>query len=305
MHKLKLLIDKRIFPWALWNFVVDQYRSLSYLSQSKDKSNVVICLTCDAEDTVTSKVSEISAGLKDFAKVFTRKTVGTILIQGALVNSQRIILKKLSRQGFEIGLHGFTHDNWGETQWFLTDKVLTTREKNDYLTKAGAVFKKASLPAPRSFRAPNLNSNNATSELLKKNGYTVDSSFPSFLGYGSINITKGELTYIPVSSFSRSHLASKGPVPFLTYQMWTTENIIKWSRSELLQRAKEIIDQQLSLGIKPCLVILTHSWEFSSNFRFKYASKINIKKLRRALSWLEDGFNVNYLTLQAYAKEMK
>lgn len=93
--------------------------------------------------------------------------LGTIFIQGSLVEENADRILSLQNAGFEIGLHGYNHELWGRAQWYLSDRPMSVAEKESLVRMALDAFRKVGLRRPGAFRAPNLVIDGPTLEYLE------------------------------------------------------------------------------------------------------------------------------------------
>ncbi|MDT8399909.1 MAG: polysaccharide deacetylase family protein [Pseudomonadales bacterium] len=76
-------------------------------------------------------------------------------------------LQELLRQGHELGMHGWQHEDW---------KTLTATQARDLAERATAALERASGTRPRAFRAPGGARSSATAQILSDLGYRIDAS---------------------------------------------------------------------------------------------------------------------------------
>lgn len=281
------LSDKRVPPKLLWT-VLNQAKHSS--SEKEKVNNVFISWTVDVENIVSNDPELLNNQVDSLTHFFKQnKITGTFFVQGEIVTEISNSLRNAVKSGIEVGLHGYTHDNWGSVKWFLNDKILTRVEKEKFLNQALSDFKTAKLDRPVSFRAPNLSISSETLNLLYEKGFILDSSYGSYLGHGSTNSSakNGQIAEIPVSSPGSSIISWKGLLPYLSFQMLTVENIIKWTDSEAQNYITEVMAQQAEINLPAHFVILSHNWEFSKNSKFAYGSTENFKKILKFLDLIK------------------
>jgi hypothetical protein len=207
------------------------------------------------------------------------KVRATFFVQGELIESFGAILRSLSNKGHEIGVHGYTHQNWGNFVWFWNEPPLSLETKRNHLAMVRDLFSKNRLPEPKSFRAPNLNINRESLRLLRGFNYLVDSSWPSFRAPGQKKQKVAGITQIPLTSLAKPRIIRKiGILPVRDYYPLNFCNVQKMSSSEL----KSYIDGLSS----NCFVFLAHPWEFETDHCYTILEEMIARlSFRNEISW--------------------
>lgn len=254
------LKDKRQ-PWFMFHHKIRKMQKLRK-----------VCITFDIEENYPDKsVKGVNEFLIKIQKILDKENIpATFFIQGEIIPK---IVKNLHPKKHEIGLHGYKHNNWGNPVWFWSEKPLSIEQKEKDLVKALSLCRKYDLPNPKSFRAPNLNTNADTTSLLQKNGFKVDSSRDSFRN-DSQRSKLQNLSEIPVSSFN--------------HQVFNLANYPK------------IKDKDAYISHFEDLIFLAHPWEFYPNMKFSYCSKLNYRLFQDMIIYLKKS-NPKWQTIQQLA----
>lgn len=111
----------------------------------------------------------VSQGLLRFEKICDKHKVKPVLfVVGGIVKKNKKILKRLSKKGWDISLHGYSHIRFDD---------LSYKEKEQEIKKSLEVFKKELGIKPKGFRAPQHSFDSETLDLLQKYGFEYDSSY--------------------------------------------------------------------------------------------------------------------------------
>ena len=233
----------------------------------------------------------------------------TIFVEGSLVEDNSWTLRSLQQKGIEIGLHGYRHELWGRSQWYLSDRPLTLERRKALLEAGIEAFRRAGLPRPVMFRSPNLVADMSTVHLLAEQGFRVDSSLPSHRGvlpipqfFGKL----GELVRIPVTADPTPSLSRRGVLPYYRFRTCSLKSLREMKKEELLLYVSRIVALQEALGFLPHIVILSHSWEFLNplvrNPGYDYCCPENFELLREIDCLLFDKFDVRDVSMSTLAE---
>ena len=267
---------------------------------------LLLCLTFDVEIGYGSyRISDRTSYITQFLHmVEDHPDWRTLFVEGRLVNENSSTLRSLSKKGFELGLHGYSHELWGDQQWYLPDKALTVVQRAALLRAGIEAFETAGLEKPVSFRAPNLVADGHTIQLLSENGFTVDSSLPSHRGVmpiprvlsGRNQITQIPVTVDPIPSYSRRWI-----LPYRTFRQCNLRTLRQMTGKELSEYVMRISAIQQALGFAPHLVVLAHSWEFfdppGKRSELSYCSPTNAYTLHNLVQTLSDDFEVQPVSI--------
>lgn len=211
------------------------------------------------------------------------------------------------QNAYEIGLHGYHHELWGHPQWYLADSPLSVREKDSLLKMALEVFGKEGLHRPEAFRAPNLIIDGPTLDVLRRNGFTVDSSLPSHKGPLPIPILGHDsngLVRIPVSVDPVPVLRRRLVLPYLRYRVFNMKMLKGLTSRDILFSLNRIITIQNQYGVPAHLVINSHSWEFYEPTvpAFSYCSEMNFEFLQNLTKLLAENYDLEHVTMTTLAR---
>lgn len=309
---LDLALDPRIPP-NLFVTLLRTHRLRHMMDKGKPHGGdrLFIAHTFDVErnygsDRAEGTCGEVSQFLATLGDV---RTDITIFVEGSLIEENSRALRSLQQRGIEIGLHGYHHELWGRSQWYLPDRPLTLERKRALLKAGIEAFQSAGLPRPVMFRSPNLVADMSTVHLLAEEGFRVDSSLPSHRGvlpvpqfFGRL----GGLVRIPVTADPIPSLSRKGLLPYYRYRTCSLKGLREMSKEELLQYVSRIVTLQETLGFPPHILSLSHSWEFLnpllSNSGYDYCCPENFEFLRDLDCMLFDKFNVRHVSMSALAE---
>ena len=281
---LDLLVDQR-FPWLF-------YKQLFIKNKLNNEASkkIRVAITFDVEQDNNSEAKKSLTKAKSFLEIISeilKAKPATFFIQGDLVAELGKELAFLQKK-HELGLHGFSHNRlWGKPVWFLKDKPLNKKEKEIFIKKSLENFSRARLSKPQSFRAPNMVIDGETIKILNKYGFKVDSSFSSFRNFSLPFIKEGVLE-IPVSNLFQPRIRFIKLVPVLDFQVLNIENL----KRSIKKNWQENIWQMVKFSQHNFLVFLAHSWDF------------NKQVFQNFIDFLEDNWQVRYLTIQELAGEL-
>jgi peptidoglycan/xylan/chitin deacetylase (PgdA/CDA1 family) len=271
-------------------------------------------LTFDIEDNLDptgQRQRDIEHDISFFKKVVpmlnSQKCPSTFFVQGNLISEISPILKEVEDKD-EIGLHGFHHELWGDEKWFSKHKALPLQVKKNLLKEALDAFSSNNLERPTSFRAPDMILNHETSVLLKEDGFTVDSSFPSYMGFHSSLPQQSDplvpmsipITSSPFPSFSFKYL-----IPFARYNLLNMNTLRRLTDEELLELIETVLRYEHFLGVSPQIVFLSHSWDYlnkGSSPKFWYCSESNFEFLFKKLSLIKEKLPIKFVTMRQLSK---
>lgn len=235
----------------------------------------------------------------------------TVFVEGELVAENPGILRDLEKRGFEIGVHGYSHELWGPPQWYLSKKPLRPGQRAALLDSSVRTFLDSGLKRPLSFRAPNLVSDDTTTRLLMVKGFRVDSSLPSHKGVPPVPKFLGwpeGLVRIPVSADPSPVLSLKFAIPHFRFRVCNLKTL-KEIRTGLAQFASRVFTLQHALGFPSHLVALYHSWEFFDPLiddeRYDYCSRDNFAFVKSVASELSSKFRVKYVSMITLADRLQ
>jgi len=319
IHSLNRFLDFTSDPRMLHNFIpaISRRRRVASLLRNARHLNgreLLVAFTCDVELAYGShRVNRNNPNMSTLLRsILDSSIIDTVFVEGHLVEENAGDLCLLRKRGVEIGLHGYRHELWGRSQWYLPDRP-TAQEQRKVLLEAGMqAFLDAGLLRPVIFRAPNLVVDTSTLGLLVKNGFCVDSSLPSHRGVLPIPQFFDEaesLVRIPVTSDPIPLLTRKGALPYYRYTVFNLKTLAEMRRERLLKHLSRIVALQEALGFSPHIVILSHSWEFSNpvaeNGNYGYCSPRNFEVIQFLDSTFSEAFSVKHATISALAELLK
>lgn len=314
-NPLLRFLDFVLDPRMPHNFLGTALRNRKLLSKINTHQNIggelFVALTFDVENEYGShRLEGGGTTVRPFLEQMRDWDVpATIFVEGCLVGQNADILLELERNEIENGLHGFRHELWGPAQWFLADRPVSSEQKTHLLEVALEDCRAAGLRRPVVFRAPNLTADNSTIELLGENGFQVDSSLPSHRGVLPVPQFPGGLkgiVRIPVTADPIPFLARKSFLPYCRFRVCNLKNLKEITLNGILDIASRIISIQELLGCLPHLVVLSHSWEFSTPLtndpKYGYCSVTNYEFLREVTNWLRQHFKVRFVSMSDLGK---
>ncbi len=272
-----------------------------------DRSEIDFLLTVDVEYDYGSLGSQetrcIAPFLQKVKTLFDKHGIhATLFIQGNLVEPFAAQLSQLGTT-HEIGLHGYAHESWGKA-WFAKGSAPTKQECQKMIDKSFDAFNNAGIKRPIAFRAPNMVLGKEPAATLKKYGFRVDSSFPSYFGGEAIKRTQDGLLEVPVSFDPRPVFSRFG---IAHHTVFNTYNISNESiKSNLAESAIRLAKLQALRGQKPFVVFLCHPWEFFEmdprmpKDKLGYSSPDNLSRIGDFLSKLGSSFKLNFKTLAEF-----
>ena len=190
----------------------------------------------------------------------------------------------------EVGNHGYQHSAVGNNWWLRNED-----KKYDpafIIEKSTALIKDHLNELPVSFRAPKFSIAPPTFSLLKKYGYSIDSSLAPFNDQ-LFPVSVNGMLEIPVSRVPKPHWHFSG-FPHLRYDSLMV-NLLK---AYGVEKFSLITQQILSCwhGQKhPMLCFMGHPWEFDAQ---------TFDLLRDYLDQLEKNVKVRYITLKEYSQKI-
>lgn len=239
----------------------------------------------------------------------------TFLVEGGIVAERPEGWRELARQGHEIGLHGHDHESWG-VDWFTdlrTSPLIDRKRADELLLRACQAFARAGLAPPRSFRAPNLVLDREFRSLLWRHGFRVDSSASSMKGerpvvrwlYGP---RENGLVSVPVTSAIVPSVGRVGVLPYSSFKMFTLQNVLRMTSSELVTYVEDVCRYQLVRGQCPHLVLLAHPWEFvdpphDAPAGLGWLGAENFERLEQKVNVLRTALRIRFSTLSDLASQ--
>jgi peptidoglycan/xylan/chitin deacetylase (PgdA/CDA1 family) len=310
-ERLERIVDFVTDPRVPHNMLATKLRAHKFSrlrNASPSRSRLLVAMTFDVEREYGSTIPSVK---RPTERLFLEHVdeyfrVGTIFIEGSLVGMNSDRLRSLQEEGFEIGLHGYKHELWGGAQWYLRDRPLSAKEKDSLVKTALDAFGKAGLDKPNAFRAPNLVIDGSTREILRRNGFTIDSSLPSHRGSLPIPILDHEpngLVGIPVTADPVPDLR-RLVIPYLRYKVFNLKVLKELSREDISRSLNRIIAIQVERGFPCHIVINAHSWEFyePTMTEFSYCSEGNFEFLHNLMGLLAENFGLEYVTMSMLAR---
>jgi peptidoglycan/xylan/chitin deacetylase (PgdA/CDA1 family) len=138
-------------------------------------------LTNDVEYTLIHENAELQAvaenisniGIKRVLDLLSKHNIkSTFYFTGNFAAAQRATVKRVKRNGHEIGCHGFSHSR------NKSFDLLDYQEQLNEISMAKSIIEKTAGPIV-SFRSPELRVNEFTVHALEENGFLTDSSISS------------------------------------------------------------------------------------------------------------------------------
>jgi len=191
-------------------------------------------------------------------KIWTLKDkLRMLLLPRDFVVRNREILKRIIKEGHELGLHGWKHREWTRG----LDKINIEKTINKSIRKYSNLFCEESI----SFSSPGFNTNDKVLEILEKKDIKFVSDFP-----GESMKKYGKIKNIPIT------IQGKNRMPIIEYLVSEGKN-----DSEILEIIKkEIIEKDLSSmyihGMFECRFKLKLLEEI---FKFIKEKKIKVKRV--------------------------
>ncbi len=305
---LDLMKDRRNL---LWLFKMKPVPS-TQISPDEPNEELLFSFTVDVESDFglnrSTDFQSLHKGLSNLLKMLnTIRAPATFFILSKLCEQFPECFCKIKRH-HEIGLHGYAHECWGDPQWWLPDvHVLSPERKEELLQRSIRIIKKKLGVRARSFRAPYLVANLETLALLDEFGFKVDSSAPAYYGVPPCPSFVGNdsLVEIPVSANPRPRIAFL-PLPHLHFDFLNTKLLVQRGVGWSIEFVNFIVNYQISRGVKPHLVMLTHEWEFAGiplpSKPLAYAAKNNAQLLSRFILNLKEKYKIKFVTMQKLRK---
>ena len=301
MSRIKSLIFDKTLPHFLPYNIMKKFLIKS-LTKNSDIKNLLISFTFDVEQdfgkTGIESLKNFFLGVNNFIK--NKKIKATFFVQGNLINSLSNQLYILQKKGMEIGLHGFTHDLWGNQKWWIKGISLNIYQKKIFIEKSINCFIKNNLKRPISFRAPHLIVNSDTLKLLKKFEFLIDSSSPSYEGVLPVpSKFENKLLLIPptCNPIPKFHLRYFFPITY--YDIFNFPTLKNFNHNKLLEFVNTVASFQKSLNVYPHFIFLAHPWEFIDwkNEKYNFCSAKNFTFLEDICKFLEKNYHIEYVRL--------
>lgn len=290
-----VLTDKRLAHYTPFNFL----RRMRMKREIKpvDVKEILVSVTFDVE--YRKDKGNFFPVDEFFNKKIGKKS--TLFVQGNLVKKYSSEIKKTRG---EIGLHGYAHELWGPEKWWRPDPFVNFEERERLLQMCINSFKECKIKKPISFRAPYLISDDKTFNLLKKYGFLIDSSLPSYLGIYPIPKKIDGIISIPVSVNPLPKFSIKNLMPYTYYDVLTMETMCRFSNEEFIEFVNTVFFFQKKFSIKPNLVFLSHPWEFVKQKKngYEYCSTANFDIIDKLCSILNENYKIKYLTMSELGK---
>lgn len=297
INRIKDLAADTRFPW---NF--SQWPKYPFGENNIGSiDSIKVCLTFDVEENYPDKsLTHVEDILRKINEILQKNhATGTFFVQGSIVPQIQKVLKTLVKNGHQLGLHGFNHNNWGTPVWFWEEKPLSISQRIADLEKSLAVFKEHSLPKPTCFRSPNMILDFTNLAILKDYGFKFDSSWPSYkeVGDGVQNIDG--IVEIPISSVPDG-INWHTIFPTYNFKVLNFQNVLNMSIDQIKNFIKKAA--MIQKTNQPYLVFLSHPWEYTNNTTFKYCHEDNFEKLNAFLEFLSKEYTFKFLTLDQVIK---
>jgi peptidoglycan/xylan/chitin deacetylase (PgdA/CDA1 family) len=308
MEKLRSLLSDRRFPIYFHYNLLKRIIAIRR-TKKRDVKELTVSFTFDIEkDRLNNYIEPNSTFFNMFNKFLESKKIeSTLFVQANLIKEYSTQLNEFQKT-HEVGLHGYAHELWGNEQWWYRKKSLSLKQKRKLILRSLEIFERNNLEKPTSFRAPNLIINKKTLALISALGFKIDSSLPSYLGVKPLPRFFDGLLMIP-------HTANPIPkfkmklriVPFVYYEIFTLPYVLSMEINEFLEFVRIVISYQNSFGVKPHLVFLAHSWEFTdyNDKKVNKNTQVNYKSLLKICNILESNYKVDYVTLNNLAKTLE
>lgn len=279
-------------------------RAAAIRSMPRQK-DIYFCITIDIEKDYGSLSNDLKAPtviefLHDAKDRLDKIGKGCLFVQGSLLRSNADALKEFTAAGFDIGLHGYYHELWGQTQWYLRDRPQPIQRKKELLEKAKRESEELGLEMV-SFRAPNMVIDDETLSLVAQS-FRYDSSQSVHRGESPLPMTVNGLRRIPVSVNPLPPTDMKFGLKFHRFEVFNLSNLLWMDRARLIDYVDNVTRYQAANNIKPHLVFLCHSWEFSNvasiDPKISYSSVKNYEKVKAGYDIIRDEFGCTVVNFQ-------
>lgn len=277
--------------------------------------NLLFSLTVDVEHDFgiperSSSFTTVKEGVSNLVTLFGKQNMNaTFFVLKTVCDKAPSHVKRMGSR-HEVGLHGYAHECWGESKWWLKQRPLSMEQKRRYLTESIDAVEKAASNTPKSFRAPYLVIDVESLRLLDELGFLVDSSAPSYYGIPPKPHHPNGLSLleIPVSADPRPW-PELAPIPHFRFDYLNTKLLARRGTDWCVNFVRNIVSYQIERDIKPHVVMLTHQWEFLGvkkvpSKSFEYARGKNIGLLGEFLTKIREMFKTKFVTMQELAKRV-
>jgi len=313
--EISFMLDGRLpvywpINWIRWHDYSKCLSSRRFFT----KPDVDVMFTLDIEHDYGSmgdgRAEFVSPFLKKAQAFFGRNGISaTLFVQGNMIEKHAEQLHDLGKH--EFGLHGYAHEPWGDA-WFVRHSKPPQLERRNLLTASLQAFERVDFPKPTSFRAPNMVLDKASLQLLRENGFTIDSSYPSYQGDMLHPFNDNGIFEIPVSADPKPHF---GRFLVTRYAVFNTSNLVTgefsggFSQAILrlvnLQRFRNTTRENGYVKEwKPCFVFMCHPWEFFKPYNedknLQYCKPENWDILQRSLDELREIMNIRFVTMREF-----
>lgn len=151
---------------------------------------------------------------------------GSFFIPGEVAELHPEMVEKIHRKGHEIGNHGYSHT--------CPDLFDDYEEERKEYEKTNCVLKEITGSAPKGFRAPSWEYSRNTFDIVKKMGFTYDSTMMGADSMGKLEVfgEKSDLVEIPINwtlddapfwLLSSQDWGAPMLPPSAVYEIWTEE----------------------------------------------------------------------------------
>ena len=304
MTKMTIFFDNRqplFIPYYYWKALVLKGRFHSVA----EPTELHVLLTFDIENSWGAEEQrcqqENTKFLERIQEIRNSKT--TYFVTANLVSTLAPSLKELAIKN-ELGLHGYCHELWKPAH-FVQKKAVKKETKKKLIKKSIGEFVRNGLERPLAFRAPYMWRKKSDLELLKKNGFKVDSSDPAQKGFFSVT-HDGDILRMPVTASPIPYFKSRNGLAYTEFRQFNLTTLNELQNAEFSKFVSQILKMQIYLKTTPYLLFTGHPWEFFGRWRpgrneeFRHRGEENYKVLKTKLALLEESYSVKYVTISEF-----
>ncbi len=236
-----------------------------------------VVFTIDVEpDLYGSTYKGVTEGLKKFEVLCDRFSIKPILfVTTDCIVRYPSLFKRWHNKGWEISLHGLTHNRFDE---------MTLSEKKYELSESIRLFKKHVGAAPKGFRAPQHSIDEETLDLLEKYGIHYDSSMTP------LNLLQFFFFPHKRGLWARSFLSRRNPYLI-------RKNLWEIPPSSLLLPFVSLVLRVLPrplLKLYVSMIVATHQWPIFYAHSWDFI-KLNNSRIDKAFSHTRFLKNLEYI----------
>jgi len=302
IRKLNSIIhDERLPHFLPYTFTKKIFFERTLKTTKPEK--IFVSMTFDIEPSPADGSVKCSKVFLSKAGSLLKDTSSTLFVCGNLLNRFSNELKRVQTE-CEIGLHGYDHEVWGDYKWWLSRIPKSQVMKENLLNTSIEIFKKNRLQRPKTFRAPFMVSNEETINLLKKHGFSCDSSPTTYVNGETLPIKAFGMSIIPVTADPVPQIKMRGTIPTTFYKIFNMENFHDFDEGALMKFVDNATTFQTQFGFQPHLVFLAHPWEFIHTNRFDYCSEKNLAVLKRIIDFLKKSYECKFVRMNQLSKEI-